>query len=198
MFSVWVSSFARSLGCLPSPLSAGFQWVPPVGGARERKQSRRREQTKRRAGGFVWARARRAPSRTRQEALPAAAGLHPCWFSRTTPALCKQLIYTAVFTPLNIHRVSKSSVSFWDQDWCKVRTPCKRLDAWPHWSEWSWREWGKRKNSKTGREEAGFDWGCQLCCVQCRRVPLLHLVWLSERREFTILFTGQEFIKLGK
>lgn len=62
MFSGWLSSFARSfspllprprsLGCLPSPLSAGFQWVPPVGGARERMQSRRQEQTEKRAGGL--------------------------------------------------------------------------------------------------------------------------------------------------
>lgn len=89
----------RSLGCLPSPLSAGFQWVPPVGGARGRKQSRRQEQTKKRAGGFVWARASRVPSRTRQEALPAAPGSIPVGFPEPRPHVANSSFTRGVLHP---------------------------------------------------------------------------------------------------
>lgn len=64
-----------------------------------------------------------------KEVLPAVPSSSPVGFLNHVHT-CKQLLYGG-FTPLNYTVLSKSSVSLWDQDWCKVRTSCKRLDDGP-------------------------------------------------------------------
>lgn len=105
----------RSLGCLPSPLSAGFQWVPPVGGARGRKQSRRQEQTKKRAGGLYGPELAVCPPGLgrKRSLLRRAPSL--LVFPNHAHTLQTAPLHGGFYTP-ELHRVSKSSVSFWDQD----------------------------------------------------------------------------------
>lgn len=165
MFSVCLSSFARtfstllpqprSLGCLCLLASSGFHlWATPGKESRVGDRSKLRKELGGCMDGACY-----VPSRTGQDALPAVPSSSPVGFPEPCPHFANNSFTPWFYTP-ELHRVSKSSVSLWDQDWCKVRTSCKRLDDGPHWSEWSWREWSKWINSKTGKEAAGWDWGC--------------------------------------